>query len=142
MFKKKYLFLVIIIVLSVFISCTVNENTGLITITNNGNGDASNIKVGGTVITNYLAQGQKCDYWYSKILFGDITGSGVVKNVLLYNSDKSGESVVTRNTNTVEFKVNYEYKIEIVQKDDKNWFYIHGGTTPGANYDDRDNPID
>ncbi len=36
------------------------------------------------------------------------------------------------------------YKIDIIKRDNKNYFFIHGGIQPGDDYDDdeRDNPLE
>ncbi len=139
---KKYYFLIIIIILS-FFNCTVNNSTGLIVLTNLTESDIINVKIGGTTITSYISRGGKVDYWYSTTLSGKLTASGVVNNRYLYNLNDN-QGTLSSDEENLEFKLNTEYKIDIIMKDKKNFFYILGGIQPGDDYDDneRDNPLD
>jgi len=115
-------------------ACTVNETTGLITITNLTDKDFSNIKIGDTVLSAYISKGVKVDYWYFKNLFGNLTGSGILKAV--YVND-------TNLTNTYDEPLNflqgYEYHIEIIQqKSSRCFFYIYNGRKSGYSYSDID----
>ena len=140
--KKIYL-LIIISLTILFLTCTVNQNTGLIVLTNLTENDISNVKIGEVTITCYITRGAKVDYWYSTPLTGKLTASGVVTNVYYYNLDDN-QGTSSSNEDSAEFLVNYEYKIDIIQKGNKNYFFLHGGVQPGDDYDDdeRENPFD
>jgi hypothetical protein len=140
--KKIYLLIIITLTILVF-TCTVNQNTGLIVLSNLTNEDISNVKIGSTTLTCYLSRGAKVDYWYYTPLTGKLTGGGVVSNRYFYNLNDN-EGTQSADEDSLEFKLNYEYKIDVIHKDDKNYFYIHGGVQPGEDYDDDEgeNPLD
>ena len=129
---KKIVYFCIIAVFIMLISCSVNENTGLIVISNLTMSDISPVKVGNTYLVSYLKRGAKYDYWFYSTLSGKLSGGSVVQ-VILYDD---GETVETRDERDMEFKVGYEYKIDIVEKDDKNWFYVYEGEKSGGGSDD------
>ena len=140
--KKIYLLLIITLTI-LSITCTVNQSTGLIVLTNLTENDVSNVKIGSTTITGYISRGAKVDYWYYTVLTGKLTGTGVVKNVYYYNlGDNQG--TLSSDEDSLEFELNHEYKIDIIKKNDKNYFFLHGGVQPGDDYDDdeRENPFD
>lgn len=140
---KKFFLIILIITSFLFLTCTVNQNTGLIVLTNLTGNDISNVKVGTTSITGYISRGAKVDYWYYSTLSGKLTGAGVVKNQYLYNLEDN-QGTLSDDEDSLEFKLNYEYKIDIIEKDNKNYFYIHCGVSPGDDYEDdeKDNPLD
>ncbi len=141
--KKIYLMILILFLIFFLSTCTVNESTGLIVITNLTENDVSNVKVGEVTLTSYISRGAKVDYWYYSLLSGKLTAAGVVKNVYYYNLGDN-EGTGSMDVDSLEFEVNHEYKIDIIAKDGKNYFFIHGGVQPGDDYDDdeRDNPLD
>lgn len=139
---KKYIFLFVVLMIT-FFNCTVSNNTGLLVLSNLTESDISNVKIGSTLITAYISRGGKVDYWYSTPVTGKLTASGVVNNRYLYNLN-DGEGNLSTDEDELEFKLNHEYKIDIVYKDDKNYFFIHGGIEPGEEFeeDESDNPIE
>ena len=121
---KKAFFGVMIFIVLLFVSCTVNDTTGLLVITNLSNSDVTNIKVGNTTLTSYLSSGSKLDYWYYTPLAGEISATGVA------------------NKYDVTFKLNYEYKIEILEKDERNLFNISSDCGRQKGSDKLDDPVD
>jgi regulatory protein YycI of two-component signal transduction system YycFG len=141
MLKKILAFIITLILLLIFSTCQVNENTGLITINNTTNNDISSIKIGNTMISCYLSKGSKVDYWFYYVLTGSITGSGMSKAIIV-EEDTADE---TRDPGTsLVFKLNHQYKIDIIDYNNQNWFYIYSGTKVGSSYedDDKDKPWD
>lgn len=124
---KKAFFWVMIFIVLLFVSCTVNDTTGLLVITNLSNSDVTNIRIGNTTLTSYLSSGSKLDYWYYTPLTGQLSATGAA------------------NKYDVTFKLNYEYKIEILEKNDKNLFSVGYGKEKGTDTNDQDNwddPVD
>ncbi len=78
--KKIIIFSNILIILLFFLSCTVNDYTGLIRVENHTEEDLKNVYIGSTLITSYVAPGNYVDYWYSWEINGKITTEGVDVN--------------------------------------------------------------
>ena len=131
---KKILIFIMLLIFVMLISCTIDNNTGLLTITNLTINDVSNIKIGDTYIVGYLPKGKKVDYWFSIPLVGRLSG-GSITQVAIYDK---GDRQETRNKPDLSLKYGYEYKIEIIEKDSKNWFYVYRGIKTNTDYDDDD----
>lgn len=78
--KKALIFINIFIILLFFLSCTVNDYTGLIRVENHTDTDLKNVYIGSTLITSYVAPGNYVDYWYSLEITGKISTEGVEVN--------------------------------------------------------------
>lgn len=130
---------VFLIAFFITFSCSVDNNTGLLTITNLTINDVSNIKIGNTYVVGYLAKGQKIDCWFTTPLSGRLSGGSIVQ-VALYNDGTPSEE--TENKPVLSLKCGYEYKIDIIEKDNKNEFYIYRGVKANSDYDDGDDRYD
>jgi len=143
--KNSILILIVLLLFVLFTSCTVNSSTGLLTITNSTNYDITSIKIGNITLDSYLPQGQTYNFWYYSILSGQLTGGSVVNDVIYYLSGREGDTMVSyggSQIKEIDFKVDYQYKIDIIEENSQNYFCIHGGLKPGDNtLDNVDNPI-
>jgi|GEM_PF-6446100 len=116
--------LMILLTFLLFISCSLNESSGLIIISNHTSTDISPVKLDNTYLVSYLKGGSKYDYWFYSNMNGLLRGGSVVKPILY----DDGNVLETRDQDeTIEFEVGYEYKIDIVDKDGKIWFYVYKG---------------
>lgn len=80
MIKKIFILIVILLILLFFLSCTVNDFTGLIKVENHTDTELRNVKIGDTLITSYVAPGNYVDYWFAYTISGKITTEGVEVN--------------------------------------------------------------
>ena len=80
--KLKYIFLFLTIIITIFFSCTVNENTGLIKVENHTKKELKNVYVGKTLITRSVAAGEDYYYWY----FDTISGKVESENIDVFNA--------------------------------------------------------
>ncbi|MBN2545850.1 MAG: hypothetical protein JXB50_08640 [Spirochaetes bacterium] len=68
---------IMLTLLTIFFSCSVNEYTALIRVENSSSTDITNLKIGGTLITGYLKKGAVYDYWSLTQFSGIVAVSGV-----------------------------------------------------------------
>lgn len=144
--KIKFFTLIFAVIFLLF-TCAVNQTTGLISITHNGSSNASNIKVGDTVLTYSIASGAKYDYWYyNNILSGKLSAEGIDYFFIAdYYDDANGSTHYTEDT-ACSFKPNYEYKIEIISTAIGSYFsyslvnilIVNPGYKSGGNAKDSD----
>lgn len=72
--KIFYLILIVsILIILFFTGCSVNAYTGLIQVKNYSNTPITNVKIGETLITSYLAAGAQIDYWFTSEITGKLT---------------------------------------------------------------------
>ncbi len=131
--KKIVVFALIIPALSFFLyTCTVNSSTGLITITNTTQNDISSIVIGDITISSYISRGSKVDYWYSTQLSGRLQFGGQPRPFIV--QEDNGDETRDKTTSLV-FKLDCEYKIDIIEYNNQNWFYFYKGKKIGSDYD-------
>jgi len=134
MIKIKYIIFLFIIFL--FLSgCTVNENTGLIIIVNLTDVEIKNIKIGTKTLSYSLSEGIKYDYWFYSKIDGKISADGV-EEYEYYDDD---ENEIIRDPD-LEFEVDKEYLIEIVEDDGDYEFRISKGKEIGEDEDSFEHP--
>ena len=85
--------------------CTVNSTTGKITISNRTNNALTNIKIGNTLLSSYVAPGASYDYWY----YNDITGKLALSGV--DHLDAAGKDPNNDNTDTGFDELDYTFKV-------------------------------
>ena len=144
-FIKKTLPLLSTLVL--FISCTVNNSTGLITISNKTSIKILTVKINENTLAT-LGQGSKTDYWFYSDFDGIITANEI-KNIFIsdsYNSEIGQNNYVKESE--CYFKTNYRYEIRISQisigqysyytSTTDNYIFVEPGIKVGANKSDTD----
>lgn len=125
----------IIIGVSLFLlSCTVNQNTGLIRISNHSGSDVTNFKLGETTIFFILKSGAVYDYWFTSTQ----KGTFYAKEVDSFKGKKFAEDSYSKKSYIILiddpvciFKTNYQYTIDIVDDDNDIIAYINPGYSPG-----------
>ena len=60
--KNIIIFIIVLFFLLFFLTCTVNDFTGLIRVENHTDTELKNVKVGDTLITSNVAPGNYIDY--------------------------------------------------------------------------------
>lgn len=75
--KKIIIFIIILLAFLFFLSCTVNDFTGLIRVENHTDADLKNVYIGTTLITNLVSPGNYVDYWYSWKIAGEISAENI-----------------------------------------------------------------
>lgn len=143
--KKRLLLLLSIIIF--FISCTVNNSTGLITVSNKTAISILTVKVNENTLAT-LGLGSKTDYWFYSDFDGIITANEI-KNIYVsdsYNSDYGQNNYVK--DSECFFKTNYRYEIRISQisigqysyyaSATDNYIFVEPGIKVGANKSDPD----
>ena len=70
---KKIFAILMMIFLFLFLTCTVNNKTGLINIDNRTDLPIRNLKIGNTLIALYLAAGGTYEYWFYSAINGNLT---------------------------------------------------------------------
>ncbi|HBD95676.1 MAG: hypothetical protein A2015_10340 [Spirochaetes bacterium GWF1_31_7] len=136
--KKITLYMILITILLMLLSCAVNNNTSLIKIYNLSDKEISNFKIGNTYIFSVLKSGEVHDYWASIIVTGTIYGDNidVVRAKKLIDDDISETSFTIQKDNSeCIFMTNYEYHIDILNDVDGITAYINAGISPGKNTD-------
>jgi hypothetical protein len=132
---KKYILFISIVLLIVFLfGCTVNDNVGLIVLSNMTDIDIKNIKVGDTTLHFELGMGTKYDYWFFANITGKISANGVEDYVYTVpDPDK--------NNPNLKFEPGYEYFIT-VYKSDGDYYFDIGRRKAGADEVNDANDID
>ncbi len=74
---KKYIYLSLFILFLAFLTCTVNDSTGLIKVENTTHLGLSNVKIGNTSIAWYVAAGGYSNYWFYQPISGTLTTEGI-----------------------------------------------------------------
>jgi hypothetical protein len=136
--KKKYLMMPLIILI-IFLSCTVNSTTGMINIKNTTNATISNIRIGNTILAITLTPGANFNYYYYKTLTGRITSTGATTGFSYwdYNGTKydyTGDIILMDGTFTL--KTNYWFTFYIVDEKDQSFLQV------GIMAQGKDNTID
>ena len=106
--KKVLFFLSSITLLFLLLAgCTVNSTTGKIMISNRTNTALTNIRIGNTLISSYVAPGATYDYWYYSDITGKLALSGV-DHLDYYGEDPDKDTTYTGYDDLdLTFKVNH-----------------------------------
>lgn len=99
----------------ILLSCTVNDETGLVVISN----FSSNERTVELSLTDrssvFIGRGGKYDYWFYKPQQGNISVQGAELTLVAngYN-EVSGKNSYNRDVNSCTFKQGYRYEIKLV----------------------------
>ena len=118
--KIVYRLIFLITILSIlFLSCSVDKYTGLLTIKNQTDSGISSIKIGDTIITFYIGPGAKYDYYFYTTISGSLTAAEAESG---YYDNSLEDEVLLDGTYTL--KTNNWYSLLIRRENKKNYMKI------------------
>ena len=124
--KKTYLIIFILIILTIIhFSCTVNESTSCLTIQNKSNTTVTNIKIGDTIISSYLAPGAQTAYYFSyNDIEGELTANGAISGKYIWELPGNKKYVKESNGTYKLIAGNYHFYSEIFESRNKYWITL------------------
>ena len=125
--RKISLLLIIIIAAAVFLQCTVNSTTGLITVENKSNVKVTNIKIGSTSICWWLSPGEKYNYYFYKPITGELTADGATsgyRRIVLSGDDLEYSDEEVKEDGEYELTTNNWYSCDITEQDNDTYIRI------------------
>ena len=112
--KKKYYIFYLLIIFQLLIGCTINDSTGLITISNHTDRSSATVYLN-SIILAYLGTGAKSDYWYYNDLSGNIS-IFIADNILAADHyDTEYGEIFYKEVQSCHFKTGYRYEIRITK---------------------------
>ncbi len=139
--RKLYLIIFLITILTfIHFSCTVNESTSCLTIQNKSNTTVTNIKIGNTIVSSYLAPGAQTAFYFSNYTIeGELSANGAYSGRYIW--ELPGNKAYVRKANGTYKLIagNYHFYGEIYQSGNNYWITLWS-ERHGENY--RDNPED
>ena len=140
--KMKYYLLSIIILFMISVGCSVNNSTGLISVSNHSTTASINVSLQSTL--TILSSGAKADYWFYNDLSGKIVISRVDEIMVAKEYDPLNGTIQYSNDNECKFKLGYRYEIRITKITISNDYiydslliaYIEPGIQPGRKKSD------
>lgn len=124
--------------LFIFLSCSVNTNTGLITVYNLSGKKVDQFKIGDTIVFLSLENGAKYDYWIFSSLGGKIYSEGadeILARIAVKDSYNNVSYTFFKDNPECIFKTDFEYHIDILNVDNKIRVYINPGEGAYSKYD-------
>lgn len=113
--KLWYALFVILSILIISSGCTVDDSTGLITISNHSNIAFLGVRLGSTLLAT-VSPGYKADYWFYNNMSGGISIEGVDEILVAKHSEtESGDVYYEDSAGTIRFKTGYRYEIRITK---------------------------
>jgi hypothetical protein len=118
--KRFIVFFAIMALIIAMLGCAVNATTGSITVLNQTNTDASNVKVG-SVSIGFVGKGQTTTiFFYKSEDSAQVSADGFVPNF-------------ASNTGKIKLKLNYSYSLSLYKSGaGANIYYISGYNTSGT----------
>ena len=138
-------YLLTFLLLLLFSGCTINESTGMITISNHSALAGCIVTLDNTQLAN-VSTGYKTDYWFYQNLKGDITVSGADEVMVATSYDEDNGVFEYKEQTKCEFLMNHRYQIRVTHisvsyygmTDDQVVAYIEPGIKNGATKGERD----
>lgn len=122
--------------LIIHFSCTVNENTSCLTIQNKSDTTVTNIKIGDTIVTSYLAPGTQTAYYFSnKDIEGELSANGAISGRYIWELPGNKKYVKEANGSYKLIAGNYHFYGEIFESRNKYWITIWS-EKQGEDYND------